>query len=89
MQRPTRQAPVVAQVAKEMGILVVGVVTTPFKFEMTRRFNVALEGIERLKSKVDALLVVENERLLSIADDRLRIVDAYKMVDEVLDQINC
>ncbi len=82
----TGAAPVIAEAAKEMGILVVGVVTTPFKFEMTRRFNVALEGIERLKSKVDALLVVENERLLSIADDRLRIVDAYKMVDEVLRQ---
>ena len=82
----TGAAPVIAEAAKEMGILVVGVVTLPFSFEMQKRLKTAQGGIENLRKNVDALLVVENDRLLQIADDKLRIVDAYKMVDEVLRQ---
>nr|MBQ6739701.1 cell division protein FtsZ [Synergistaceae bacterium] len=82
----TGAAPVIAEAAKEMGILVVGVVTLPFSFEMQKRLKTAQSGIENLRKHVDALLVVENDRLLQIADDKLKIVDAYKMVDEVLRQ---
>ena len=83
----TGAAPVIAEAAKDMGVLVVGVVTTPFKFEMTKRMNTALEGIERLKKNVDALLVVENEKLLeSESGKKMNIIDAYKKVDEVLRQ---
>jgi cell division protein FtsZ len=82
----TGAAPIIAEAAKEMGILVVGVVTLPFGFEMPKRMKTAQGGIEHLRKNVDALLVVENDRLLGLADDKLRIVDAYKMVDEVLRQ---
>lgn len=82
----TGAAPVIAQAAKDMNVLVVGVVTLPFLFEMGRRMKTALAGIEELKKNVDALLVVENEKLLTIAGDKMRIVDAYKKVDEVLRQ---
>ena len=82
----TGAAPVIADVAREMGILVVAVVTLPFSFEMQKRFLTAQEGITRLKDNVDALLVVENDRLLGLADEKLRLVDAYQMVDEVLRQ---
>ena len=83
----TGAAPVIAEAAKDMGVLVVGVVTTPFKFEMTQRMTTALEGIERLKKNVDALLVVENEKLLeSESGKKMNIIDAYKKVDEVLRQ---
>ena len=82
----TGAAPVIADVAREMGILVVAVVTLPFSFEMQKRFLTAQEGIARLKDNVDALLVVENDRLLGLADEKLRLVDAYQMVDEVLRQ---
>ena len=82
----TGAAPVIAEVAKEMGILVVGVVTLPFAFEMSKRMKTAQGGIEHLRKNVDALLVVENDRLLKLADDKLRMADAYKMVDEVLRQ---
>jgi cell division protein FtsZ len=82
----TGAAPIIAETAKEMGILVVGVVTTPFSFEMKKRADVAKEGIARLKEKVDALLVVENDKLLKGADEKLKSVDAYKMANEVLRQ---
>lgn len=82
----TGAAPVIAEAAKEMGILVVGVVTLPFSFEMQKRLKTAQGGIEHLRKNVDALLVVENDKLLQLADEKLRLVDAYKMVDEVLRQ---
>ena len=82
----TGAAPIIAEVAKEMGSLVVGVVTTPFRFEMKRRAMVAQEGIVNLKEKVDALLVVENDRLLNLIDDKTKSVDAYRMANEVLRQ---
>ncbi|MDR3231239.1 MAG: cell division protein FtsZ [Synergistaceae bacterium] len=82
----TGAAPIIAEVAKELGALVVGVVTTPFSFEMKKRFKVAQEGIAKLKEKVDALLVVENDNLMKIATDQTKSTDAYKMADEVLRQ---
>lgn len=82
----TGAAPIIAEVAKEMGVLVVGVVTMPFSFEMKKRFKVAQEGIAKLKEKVDALLVVENDRLLALADEKTKSTDAYRMADEVLRQ---
>ncbi|MDR1622208.1 MAG: cell division protein FtsZ [Synergistaceae bacterium] len=82
----TGAAPIIAEVAKEMGVLVVGVVTTPFSFEMKMRAKVAREGIVKLKEKVDALLVVENDRLLTMVDDKTKGTDAYKMANEVLRQ---
>jgi cell division protein FtsZ len=82
----TGAAPIIAEVAKEMGILVVGVVTTPFSFEMGKRAAVAREGIAKLKEKVDALLIVENDRLLQLADEKLTMINAYKMANEVLRQ---
>ncbi len=82
----TGGAPVIAEIAREQGVLVVGVVTTPFRFEMKKRFKVAQEGIARLKEKVDALLVVENDKLLALADEKTKSTDAYRMADEVLRQ---
>ncbi|MCL2010303.1 MAG: cell division protein FtsZ [Synergistaceae bacterium] len=82
----TGAAPIIAEVAKEVGSLVVGVVTMPFSFELRKRTLVAQEGIVRLKEKVDALLVVENDRLLSHIDDKTKSMDAYKMANEVLRQ---
>jgi cell division protein FtsZ len=82
----TGAAPIIAEVARELGILVVGVVTTPFSFEMGQRAAVAREGIVKLKEKVDTLLIVENDRLLALADEKLTMVDAYKMANEVLRQ---
>jgi cell division protein FtsZ len=82
----TGAAPIIAEVAKELGILVVGVVTTPFSFEMGRRAAVARDGITRLKEKVDALLIVENDKLLALADEKLTMVEAYRMANEVLRQ---
>ncbi|MDR2180925.1 MAG: cell division protein FtsZ [Synergistaceae bacterium] len=82
----TGAAPIIAEVAKEMGVLVVGVVTTPFSFEMKRRALVAQEGIVKLKEKVDALLVVENDKLLTQIDEKTKSTDAYKMANEVLRQ---
>jgi len=82
----TGAAPIIAEVAREMGILAVGVVTTPFSFELKRRFEVAQGGIAKLREKVDALLIVENDLLLKLADDKLKTTDAYSMADEVLRQ---
>ena len=83
----TGAAPVIAEAARDMGVLVVGVVTKPFGFEMGRRMRTAEEGIEHLKKNVDALLIVENDKLLQIENGaKMKIVDAYKKVDEVLRQ---
>jgi len=82
----TGGAPIIAEVAKEAGSLVVGVVTMPFRFEMKKRALVAQEGIIKLKEKVDALLVVENDRLLNHIEDKTKSIDAYKMANEVLRQ---
>ena len=80
----TGAAPVIAQIAKDMGILTVGVVTKPFRFEARQRMNNALKGIENLKNAVDTLIVIPNDRLLEIVDRRTTMPDALKKADEVL-----
>lgn len=82
----TGAAPVVAGIAKEMGILTVGVVTKPFKFEAKTRMQNALTGIEHLKENVDTLIVIPNDKLLDIVDKRTTMPDALKKADEVLQQ---
>jgi cell division protein FtsZ len=80
----TGAAPVIAEVAKNIGALTIGVVTRPFPFEGRRRTVQADAGIQRLKEKVDTLIVIPNERLLTLADANTSIVDAFKMADDVL-----
>lgn len=82
----TGGAPVVAGIAKEMGILTVGVVTKPFRFEAKTRMNNALAGIEKLKENVDTLIVIPNDKLLEIVDRRTTMPEALKKADEVLQQ---
>lgn len=82
----TGAAPVVAGLAKEMGILTVGVVTKPFRFEAKTRMNNALSGIERLKENVDTLIIIPNDKLLEIVDRRTTMPEALKKADEVLQQ---
>ncbi len=80
----TGAAPVIAEAAKEMGILTVAVVTKPFNFEGQKRMQVALEGLERLKEVVDTYIVVNNQKLVEMAEKNFSIKDAFKMVDNVL-----
>lgn len=82
----TGAAPVVARLAKEMGILTVGVVTKPFRFEAKARMINALSGIERIKDSVDTLIVIPNDKLLEIVDRRTTMPEALKKADEVLQQ---
>ncbi len=82
----TGAAPVVAQAAKEMGILTIGVVTKPFTFEGKKRLSQAERGIESLKGKVDTLVVIPNDKLLQIIDRKTSIIEAFKMADDVLRQ---
>ena len=80
----TGAAPVVAEVSKEVGALTIGVVTRPFSFEGKRRQVQAEQGIERLKERVDTLIVIPNDRLLSVANEHTSIIDAFRMADDVL-----
>ena len=82
----TGAAPVVAQISKEMGILTVGIVTKPFRFEAKTRMNNAIGGIEKLKASVDTLIVIPNDKLLEIVDRRTTMPDALRKADEVLQQ---
>ena len=82
----TGAAPIVAEIAKDLGILTVGVVTKPFIFEGKPRMNNALLGIERLKENVDTLIIIPNDKLLQICDKRTSIKDAFCKADEVLQQ---
>jgi cell division protein FtsZ len=82
----TGGAPIVAQVAKELGSLTIGVVTRPFTFEGSRRIQAAEAGIEALKSQVDTLIVIPNDRLLQIVDKRASLQDAFRQADDVLRQ---
>ncbi|NME83687.1 cell division protein FtsZ [Clostridium sp. SM-530-WT-3G] len=82
----TGAAPVVAEIAKSMDILTVGVVTKPFPFEGKRRMRHAEMGIENLKEKVDTLVIIPNERLLSMADKKTTLLDSFKLADDVLRQ---
>jgi cell division protein FtsZ len=80
----TGAAPVIAEIAKNNGALTIGVVTRPFPFEGKRRTVQADAGIQKLKEKVDTLIVIPNERLLTLADANTSMVDAFKMADDVL-----
>jgi len=80
----TGAAPIVAEVAKEVGALTVAVVTKPFTFEGTRRMVAAEEGIENLKDKVDTLIVIPNQRILEVVDKKLSLLEAFKIADSVL-----
>ena len=82
----TGAAPVVAKLAKDMGILTVGVVTKPFRFEAKARMVNALGGIDKIKDNVDTLIVIPNDKLLEIVDRRTTMPDALKKADEVLQQ---
>ncbi len=82
----TGASPVIAQIAKELGALTIGVVTRPFSFEGTRRMQTAEAGIEALKSQVDTLIVIPNDRLLQIADKRASLQQAFSLADDVLRQ---
>ncbi len=82
----TGGAPVIARLAKDMGILTVGVVTKPFRFENKVRMKNALEGIQKLKESVDTLIVIPNDKLLEIVDRRTTMPEALKKADEVLQQ---
>ena len=82
----TGAAPVVAEMARNLGILTVGVVTKPFGFEGKPRMRNAQEGIARLKENVDTLIVIPNDKLLQICDKRTSIPDALKKADQVLQQ---
>ena len=82
----TGAAPVVAKIAKDQGILTVGVVTKPFKFEAKARMVNALSGVDKLRENVDTLIVIPNDKLLEIVDRRTTFPDALKKADEVLQQ---
>jgi len=80
----TGGAPVVARIARSLGALTIGVVTRPFQFEGRRRANQAESGIEGLREEVDTLIVIPNDRLLSISDRQVSVLDAFKSADQVL-----
>ncbi len=82
----TGAAPIVASIAKELGILTVGVVTKPFAFEGKRRMDQALAGIEQLSQSVDTIVVIPNDRLLDIVNNNTTLKDAFRTADEVLRQ---
>ena len=78
----TGAAPVIAEIAKSLGALTIGVVTRPFQFEGRRRSVQADNGIQRLKEKVDTLIVIPNDRLLTVANDKTSLINAFRMADE-------
>src|SRR5487761_2280986 len=80
----TGAAPVIAEVAKSLGALTIGVVTRPFAFEGKRRSVQAEAGIQKLKEKVDTLIVIPNDRLLTVSNDKTSMVNAFKMADKML-----
>lgn len=82
----TGAAPIVAKIAKEMGILTIGIVTKPFVFEGPVRMQHAIMGLEELKPNVDTLIVIPNERLFSIADQTTQLFDAFRESDKILRQ---
>jgi cell division protein FtsZ len=79
-------APVVARIAKELGALTVGIVTTPFTFEGTRRAKQATDGVDTLRANCDTVIVVPNERLLEVLDRETSMLDAFRIADDVLRQ---
>lgn len=80
----TGAAPIVAKIAKELGILTIGVVTKPFSFEGKRRLSQATQGLEKLRECVDALIVIPNDKLLDVVDRRVSLQESFIVVDEVL-----
>ncbi len=82
----TGAAPIIAQAAKEVGALTVSVVTSPFKFEGRKRTKLAKEGLEELKRESDSIIVIPNEKLLSIVEKNLGIKESFRMVDDILAQ---
>ncbi|MBA2241169.1 MAG: cell division protein FtsZ [Solirubrobacterales bacterium] len=83
----TGAAPVIAEIAKEeIGALTVGVVTKPFEFEGSKRMQQALEGIDKLRAKVDTLIIVPNEKLLQVVERRTSVQEAFQMADDILRQ---
>lgn len=82
----TGAAPIIAQAAKEIGALTVAIVTSPFKFEGRKRTKLAREGLEELKRESDSIIVVPNEKLLSIVEKNLGIKESFRMVDDILAQ---
>jgi cell division protein FtsZ len=82
----TGAAPIIAQIAKEVGALTIGVVTRPFSFEGAKRASSAESGISSLKEQVDTLIVIPNDRLLQLADKKASLQDAFKLADDVLRQ---
>ncbi len=82
----TGAAPIVAEVAKEMGALTVGIVTRPFTFEGRRRTSQAEEGIAELKSRVDTLIVIPNDKLLSVISEQMPVQEAFRVADDILRQ---
>ena len=82
----TGASPIIASIAKELGSLTVGVVTKPFDFEGAQRKENAEKGISLLKNEVDALIIIPNQKLLEIADEKMSILDAFRVSDSVLNQ---
>jgi cell division protein FtsZ len=82
----TGAAPVIAKIAKEIGALTISVVTKPFMFEQRKRMKVAMEGLEELKKESDSIVVIPNDKLLSIVDRNMGIKDSFRLVDSVLAQ---
>ena len=82
----TGAAPIIAQAAKEVGALTVSIVTSPFKFEGRKRTKLAKEGLEELKRESDSIIVVPNEKLLSIVEKNMGIKESFRMVDDILAQ---
>src|SRR5216117_2988615 len=79
-------APIVARIAREVGALTVGIVTTPFKFEGTRRARAAQEGVDSLRAACDTVIVIPNDRLLEVLDKKTSMLDAFRIADDVLRQ---
>jgi len=82
----TGAGPVIAELAKKLGILTLGVVTKPFGFEGTKRMVVADEGIDTLREKVDTLIVIPNQKLLEVVDKNVSLLEAFKLADSILSQ---
>ena len=82
----TGSAPIVAEIARDLGALTVGVVTKPFSFEGPRRARLAEEGIAALKTRVDTSIVIPNDRLLTVAERRAKLTEAFRMADDILRQ---
>ena len=82
----TGASPIVAEIAREIGALTIGVVTKPFTFEGRKRMMIAEEGVEQLKEKVDTLIVISNNRLLEITSSKTSLLDSFSLADEALRQ---